>query len=68
MFKEEKIHHGSRWIGKKISDYSAEKSKLVILIKRGSKVVIPRGPTDISENDVLVLHAQNHAQKVSNFK
>lgn len=57
MFKEKKIGHGSRWIGKKISDYSAEKSKLVILIKRGAEVVIPRGPTDIFENDILVLYA-----------
>lgn len=64
MFKEEKIYHGSKWIGKNISDYSAEKSKLVILIKRGSRVVIPRGPTNISENDVLVLHAKKQAQKV----
>lgn len=58
VFVEEKIHHGNKWIGKKISDYSESSSKLVILIKRGSEVIIPRGPTDISENDILVLHAQ----------
>ncbi|MBQ8435934.1 MAG: potassium/proton antiporter [Oscillospiraceae bacterium] len=58
MFVEEKIHHGNKWIGRKISDYSETSSKLVILIKRGTEVIIPRGPTDIAENDVLVLHAQ----------
>ncbi len=58
-FIEEKIHHGNKWIGKKISDYSESSSKLVILIKRGQEVVIPRGPTDIVEDDVLVLHAQS---------
>ncbi|MBE6845942.1 MAG: potassium/proton antiporter [Ruminococcus sp.] len=58
MFVEEKIHHGNKWIGRKISDYSESSSKLVILIKRGSEVIIPRGPTDIAEDDVLVLHAQ----------
>ncbi len=63
MFKERKIGHGSSWIGKKISDYSAEKSKLVILIKRGSEVVIPRGPTCIFENDILVLHVKKQNEK-----
>ncbi len=59
MFTEEKVHHGSKWVGKTISDYSESTSKLVILIKRGPEVVIPRGPTDIAEDDILVLHAQN---------
>lgn len=40
----------------KISDFAKVSSNLVILIKRGQEVVIPRGPTDIEENDVLVLH------------
>ncbi|MBQ3565966.1 MAG: potassium/proton antiporter [Oscillospiraceae bacterium] len=58
MFTEKKIHHSSKWIGKKISDYSEVSSKLVILIKRGAEVIIPRGPTDILENDILVIHTQ----------
>ncbi|MGN0614451.1 MAG: potassium/proton antiporter [Porcipelethomonas sp.] len=58
MFVEEKVYSGSKWVGKKISDYSSETSKLVILIKRGTEVIIPKGPTDILKNDILVLHAQ----------
>lgn len=56
QFTEYKIPSGSKWIGKKISDFAKVSSNLVILIKRGQEVVIPRGPTDIEENDVLVLH------------
>lgn len=58
MFTEKKIGHSSKWIGKKISDYSEVSSKLVILIKRGPEVIIPRGPTDILENDILVVHTK----------
>lgn len=64
MFVEEKVYSGSKWVGKKISDYSEETSKLVILIKRGTEVIIPKGPTDIFKNDILVLHAQKHPGEV----
>ncbi|MDE6103174.1 MAG: potassium/proton antiporter, partial [Oscillospiraceae bacterium] len=56
QFDEYKILPGSKWIGKKISDFAQVSSNLVILIKRGQEVIIPRGPTDIAENDVLVFH------------
>lgn len=56
QFTEYKISSGNKWIGQKISDFAKVSSNLVILIKRGQEVVIPRGPTDIEENDVLVLH------------
>lgn len=56
QFDEYKIPSGSKWIGKKISDFAQVSSNLVILIKRGQEVIIPRGPTDIAENDVLVFH------------
>lgn len=55
-FTEKKIHSNSKWVGSKISDYAAESDKFVILIKRGADVVIPRGPTYIEENDILVMH------------
>ncbi len=55
-FTETKIYSGSKWIGSQISEYAAESDNFVILIKRGSDVVIPRGPTFIEENDVLVIH------------
>lgn len=56
QFSEHKIRNGSRWIGRKISEYAEESNEFVILIKRGPDVVIPRGPTDIKEHDVLVIH------------
>lgn len=56
QFGEKKIHSSSKWIGRKISDYAAETGMFVVLIKRGTNVVIPRGPTDIEKDDVLVTH------------
>lgn len=60
LFIEETIHHGNKCVGKKISDYSSNSAKLVILIKRESeeRVVIPNGSTDILEDDVLVIYTE----------
>ncbi len=53
---------------KKISEFSAESDAFVILIKRGSEVVIPRGPTDIAENDVLVRHVPDSEKTAYSYK
>ncbi len=64
QFTEEKIHSGSDWIGRKISEYAKETKVFVMLIKRGKGVVIPRGPTDIEEHDVLVIHVAEPTENV----
>mgnify|MGYP002554125061 FL=1 len=64
QFMEYRINHSSGWIGKNISDFAAVSKNLVILIKRGQDVVIPRGPTAIMEDDVLVLHAPEKIKTV----
>lgn len=42
------------YIGKKITDISNESISLIILIKRGRKVIVPRGNTIIKEGDLLI--------------
>ena len=42
------------YIGKKIADISNESISLIILIKRGRKVIVPRGNTIIKEGDLLI--------------
>jgi cell volume regulation protein A len=53
---EFKITHDSKWIGKKIFEFSPQPSELVIMIKRGNRSVIPRGYTTIQEGDVLIIN------------
>ena len=53
---EIKVKKNSKVKNKKISEIPKEKYKLIILIKRDEKVIIPNGETCILENDVLVVN------------
>ena len=49
------IEKDSKWIGKPLSRIKLGEEKLVLVLKRNEKVVIPNGSTVIRENDVLVI-------------
>lgn len=53
--KEIPIEKDSKWIGKPLSRIKLGEEKLVLVLKRNEKVVIPNGNTVIRENDVLVI-------------
>lgn len=46
------------WCGKKISELSLPKGMIIVLIRRGDDVVIPRGETKLAPKDVIVLGAE----------
>ncbi|MEG2000267.1 MAG: potassium/proton antiporter [Evtepia sp.] len=56
---EQKIPKNSKWKNKTISEFSPEPGELIIMMKRGDHIIIPRGNTVIEENDILVLNATN---------
>ena len=49
------IEKDSKWIGKPLFRIKLGEEKLVLVLKRNEKVVIPNGNTVIRENDVLVI-------------
>lgn len=53
---EKNVTKGDDWIGKPIADISKEEDKLIIMIQRNKKVIVPNGRTIIKENDVLVIN------------
>jgi cell volume regulation protein A len=53
---EIKVDKDSEWPGRSLSEIKLGSDKLVILIKRGNKAVIPGGRTVIKENDVLIIN------------
>ncbi len=55
QLKEIKVDKYHDYTGKKLSDIKFGKNKLVILIKRGEKTLVPNGETLISNGDTLVL-------------
>lgn len=57
---EKKISHGDSFIGMILSEIKLESDVLVVMIKRGNRVIIPQGQTRIRENDILVL---NHREQ-----
>jgi cell volume regulation protein A len=53
---EYKITSDSKWMGKKIFEFSPSPDELVVMIKRNGKSVIPKGNTIIHEDDILVIN------------
>lgn len=66
-YKEEKstkllefnILEGSEWINKSIMDSNIPEDILIVMIKRGNEVIVPKGSTIINKGDTLVLSANN---------
>lgn len=52
---EKTIIKGDEWSNKKIMDIPKDE-KLIIMVKRGNNVLIPRGDTLLLENDVVVIN------------
>jgi len=52
------IDKESSWINKKVVEVSLPENQLITTIKRGSKIIIPNGRTEIRENDVVVILGQ----------
>lgn len=51
------ISEESRWKGKTVLEFSPQPDELVIMIKRGDHIIIPKGDTVIEERDILVCNA-----------
>lgn len=52
---EMKIDKDNNWIGKPLAEITLGPEKLVIVVKRNHKVIIPNGKTIVKENDILVI-------------
>lgn len=53
---EIKIEKDNNWLGMALSEIKFGSNKLVILIKRNNRVIIPSGSTIIKENDTLIIN------------
>lgn len=52
---EIQVEKDSRWIGEPLSKIKLGEGKLVLVLKRNEKVMIPNGNTVIRENDIMVI-------------
>lgn len=58
---EVEIDADNEWIGMALSEIDIDSEKLVILIKRDNRIVIPSGKTVVKENDVLIINKTQSA-------
>ena len=43
-----------KYKGKRLADIPKESNNLIIMVKRGKNIIIPKGDTEITEGDVLI--------------
>lgn len=53
------IENGNQWVGKRLADIQLEEGNIVVLIKRGKRILIPNGNTVIRKDDLLVFSGIN---------
>ena len=59
------IQPNSKWTSKTIAEFSPTPDHLVIMIKRGEKIVIPNGTTIIEAHDTLVMSSNRIHKKIT---
>lgn len=60
--REREVKASSPWCGRSLAQIKAPGGGLVILVKRGDRVVIPRGSTLLQAGDVLVVAGEKNAR------
>lgn len=60
---ELRISKGHEWLGKSLCEIKFPADELILLIKRGSRVVMPSGQTVIKEGDILIVNRSTSPQK-----
>lgn len=53
------LQPGNEWIGRQLAEIEFEPDKLVALVYRNGKIMIPSGKTTLRENDVVILNASS---------
>ena len=56
FLSERELKGDDHWIGKTLFELPEMNGKLIIMIMRDDKIIIPRGDTVLEENDVLVIN------------
>ena len=61
--KEIHIDRDHEWCGQTLQEISMDKHRLVVMIRRGRKIVIPNGSTVLRERDVLILNETSRKER-----
>lgn len=53
--QEQTILKNSKWVNRTVADFSTDPKELVLMIRRGDRIIIPHGNTVIQAHDVIVI-------------
>lgn len=56
------------WNGQKVRDLDISRQTILVMVKRGSKVLIPNGDLTLLEGDKIVLYSQKRMEDASNIE
>lgn len=57
------IREGDAWVGKRVAELGLPRRVIMALIKRDDKILIPRGDTELMEDDVIIFGAEPFEDK-----
>ena len=66
--KEIILRKHSYWVGQKIRDLDISRQSIIIMVKRGSKVLIPNGNLVMQEGDRVIMYTQLHMSHAHNIE
>ena len=61
--REVVIQGKNPWIGEYIRDLDISRKTIIVMVRRKSEVLIPRGDLMLLEGDVLILYSQHHLRE-----
>lgn len=57
--KEFVLSAKSSWVGQQVRDLDLSRKSLIVMIRRGPQVIIPRGRDDLKAGDIVYLYTEN---------
>ena len=61
VLRELELLDRSPWNGQLIRDLDISRQTLIVLIRRGGRLIVPKGSTRLKAGDVLLLHTREGA-------
>lgn len=66
--KEITLQKNNPWNGTRIRDLDISRHSVIVLIKRGKKVMIPNGNLMLREGDIVILYTESHMSSASDIE
>ena len=66
--KEMVLRSHNPWNGQRIRDLDISRQTFIVLVRRGSNVLIPNGDLTLKEGDSIILYTQSHLRGAANIE